>query len=311
MIKKITTVLCVAAMLMFAACGGGNKNANGQSTGTEQEVSKTDGGSTAVKYKNGYPFPKLSSQKEWPAAQIWETLGVPNLVPAKMEKPEIYNDGSIYIEDYTHALTAECISNEASFQTLASMLWGKGFKGLDIGGGRIVPAHDQLQLMETNPNYQYYRAYYVHNGDWLMVQLQYAEFCTTLWVSIQYAPTKSDFEQYPKIKFPSAEIKKFIGVEMPNPGGNAVYGKLQEDEITLYIEGVSQSTYDAYLKRLEADQVPGIIVDKGDPYYNDGYGISEHYYTSVTFYPADYENYPRAIRVNYVEGIVVLAFVEI
>lgn len=257
----------------------------------------------------GYRFPQVDSMREWPSSSIWAELGLPDMMPDKMENGEVYNDGNTHIDGYSDAFVAECESDDDSFHALAKMLWDAGIKGVNPGNGNIIPAEDMDWLIEDDPNYLWYRAYYEHKGDIMEVYLQKMNgWGDSLWVGVVFAPSDPNFEWMQKISWPASEIKAIAGVDLPNPGGT-IYGNVVTDDdwptVELIIEDVSQADYESYVQNLKDGKVPGVLLDDNGSSW-DFHGTYGH-----AFYPEDYEKYPAYIDVNYASGILFITVYEI
>jgi hypothetical protein len=335
--KAITLALAFVMALslsLLTACGGGDSNGGGSSTTppansgttTTPPADNTPSGGVSDDELNdaweqakdwaheqgpdgeGYHFPQVENIREWPPATVWTELGLPELTPDKLENGEIYNDGNTHVDGYSDTFAAQCNTDEAAFTALAQKLWDAGIKGTNIGGGRVIPAEDIEWLIDDDPNYLWYRAYYEHNGDLMQVYLQYTNgWDNILWVGVTYAPSDPDFEQYPEISWPAADIEELVGVDLPNPGGT-VYGVVNRDGyagVELVVEGVSQAGYDTYTQNLADGKTPGIMKDEGDM------STDIHGYYGNAFYSENYDAYPAYIDINYVGGVMLISVVDI
>lgn len=310
--KMLAILLLLWLVLPFFACGAKETGITAPDDGETPDVAPTEGGTFTEEDWNklqdwahaqgwdgeGYHFPEVESMREWPPSSFWAAVGLPELTPDNMENGEIYNDGNTHVDGYSDTFVAKCDTEEASFQALAQKLWDAGYKHIDVGGGNLMPAEDIEWLLSEDGNYLWFRAYYVYEGDIMEVYLQYTNgWDTILWVGVTYAPSDPDFEQWPKVNWPGAEIKGITGVDLPNPGGTA-YGSVNAEadypEIRLVITGLSQAEYEAYLEKLRGGSVPVIEDDNGGYGFHDTYGYA--------FYPSNYEEYPSYIDINYYGG---------
>lgn len=251
-----------------------------------------------------YRFPDVKTHQEWPGAEVWEEMGVIDLTPEKMENGYVYNGGESYVEGFAFGFTAECESDKESFDKLAQKLWDAGYRNMHVGNGLIAEAQNMEQLMEENPNYYFYRAYYEHNGAMLQVELQKTTFNDTFWAGVFYAPSCDDFEVHAK-KGSWPSLKSYIGADLPELKGDAVYSTCGDEEeyalANIYVEGVSQAAFDAYIENLSNGGAPGIAEDSYQQ-FTMGEDDTVQYKQWMFYTEKDGEYF--YIDISYVEGIV-------
>lgn len=251
-----------------------------------------------------YQFPDVATHQEWPGAEVWEEMGVIDLTPEKMENGYVYNGGDTYVEGYVFGFTAECESDKESFDKLAQKLWDAGYRNMHVGNGLIAEAQNMEQLMEENPNYYFYRAYYEHNGAMLQVELQKTTFNDTFWAGVFYAPSLDEFEVHAK-KGSWPSLKSYIGADLPELKGTAVYSTCGDEEeyalANIYVEGVSQAAFDAYIENLSNGGAPGIAEDSYQQ-FTMGEDDTVQYKQWMFYTEKDGEYF--YIDISYVEGIV-------
>lgn len=251
-----------------------------------------------------YQFPDVKTHKEWPGAEVWEEMGVIDLTPEKMENGYVYNGGESYVEGFAFGFTAECESDKESFDKLAQKLWDAGYRNMHVGNGLIAEAQNMEQLMEENPNYYFYRAYYEHNGAMLQVELQKTTFNDTFWAGVFYAPSCDAFEVHAK-KGSWPSLKSYIGADLPELKGDAVYSTCGDEEeyalANIYVEGVSEAAFDAYIEKLSNGGAPGI---KEDSYQQFTMGEDNTVQYMEWFFYTEKDGEYFYINISYVEGIV-------
>lgn len=251
-----------------------------------------------------YQFPDVKTHQEWPGAEVWEEMGVIDLTPEKMENGYVYNGGESYVEGFAFGFTAECESDKESFDKLAQKLWDAGYRNMHVGNGLIAEAQNMEQLMEENPNYYFYRAYYEHNGAMLQVELQKTTFNDTFWAGVFYAPSRDDFEVHAK-KGSWPSLKSYIGVDLPELKGEAVYSTCGDEEeyalANIYVEGVSETAFDAYIEKLSNGGAPGI---NEESYQHFTMGEDDTVQYKEWFFYTEKDGEYFYINISYVEGIV-------
>lgn len=251
-----------------------------------------------------YQFPDVKTHQEWPGAEVWEEMGVIDLTPEKMENGYVYNGGESYVEGFAFGFTAECESDKESFDKLAQKLWDAGYRNMHVGNGLIAEAQNMEQLMEENPNYYFYRAYYEHNGAMLQVELQKTTFNDTFWAGVFYAPSRDDFEVHAK-KGSWPSLKSYIGADLPELKGDAVYSTCGDEEeyalANIYVEGVSETAFDAYIEKLSNGGAPGI---NEESYQHFTMGEDDTVQYKEWFFYTEKDGEYFYINISYVEGIV-------
>lgn len=327
--KLLSLALALMLVLSLAACGSKTGTASegditSQNGSNSSEENAPDVGELndmmhdAFGRDDGLPyqFPTVDSYSQWPGAEVWQELGLPDMTPATMTNGEVYNGGDVYNEGYIFGFMAQCDCGPDDYQTLADLLWENGFRGMNVGNGIIREARSQKQLMEDNPNYYYYRAFYTLNGTLLQVELQKTTFDDTIWVGVNYPPSMEDFENLcPESSWPS--LKEIIGADLPNPGTAKVYSRLDESEDSwyraeIYADGLTQEQFDTYVQNLRNGGVHAMLFDEGQGVYSWSMGSDyDIEYSTFPFYMEDYDAYPFYINISYTEGVMTITLDEI